>query len=102
MGKKKRARPALRVRLPVQSADLQIDFWARLQQIRAKYLTDALVQSVRTLDIANMDRELEQSVGNERLSPLTVQGIRGEVFFPIPALLKVKPNLLGYYRLLYG
>ena len=87
---------------PAQSADLQIDFWARLQQIRSKYLADALAQAVKSLNVKDLDRELEQNVGNENLAPLTMHGLRGEVFFPIPVLLKAKPQLLGYYRLLYG
>ena len=100
--KKKKKTVDTRVEFPVHSPDLQIDFWARLQQIRAKYLADALAQAVKSLNVKNIDRELEQNVGNERLVPLTMHGIRGEVFFPIPALLKAKPQLLGYYRLLYG
>jgi hypothetical protein len=88
--------------LRVHAADLQIDFWARLQQIRSRYLTDALSQTVTDVDVTDIDRELELHVGNEHLAPLTQQGLRGEVFFPIPLLLRAKPQLLGYYRLLYG
>jgi hypothetical protein len=100
--KKKRKTSDSRDTLPIQSADLQIEFWARLQQIRARHLADALAQAVKCLNVKDLDRELEQNVGIERLSPLTTHGIRGEVFFPVPVLLKSKPQLLGYYRLLYG
>lgn len=102
MGKRRRHRIARQLDFPAQSADVQIEFWARLQQIRAKFLGDALAQTVATLDVASIDRELVRYVGNERLAPLTVHGLRGEVFFPVPSLLRVKPQLLGYYRLLYG
>jgi hypothetical protein len=87
---------------PVQSAELQVDFWARLQQIRTRFLAESLAQAVGTLDVGDIDSELTGIVGNEHLVPLTMNGIRGEVFFPVPIVLRAKPQLLGYYRLLYG
>jgi hypothetical protein len=75
---------------------------ARLQQLRHKYLTEALSQAVEKLPVAQIDRELGKIVGNARLAPLAVSGLRGERFYPVPTLLKAKPHLLGYYRLLYG
>ncbi len=41
-------------------------------------------------------------VGEGYLKKLAQFGIRGEVFFPVPCILKAYPYLLGYYRLLYG
>src|SRR5262245_5637554 len=102
MARKKAKRSRTTGALPAQSADLQIDFWARLQQLRGKYLADGLAQAVAATNVADIDQELEAMVGNERLMPLTSQGIRGEAFFPVPVLLRAKPLLLGYYRLLYG
>lgn len=99
---RKKSKPVSSKSLPVRSASLQIDFWARLQQIRAKYLSEALARTVKSLDVADIDRELEAYVGNERLAPLTSQGLRGEVFFPVPIVLHMSPQWLGYYRLLYG
>ncbi len=88
--------------LSPHGAHLQVEFWARLQQLRHKYLTEALSQAVGELAIEQIDRELGKIVGNSRLAPLSASGLRGERFYPVPALLKAKPHLLGYYRLLYG
>lgn len=88
--------------LPSFSPDLQLQFWARLQQIRNKYLSEALSQTVKDLDITKLDDELGEFVGSSRLAALAAYSLRGETFFPVPYLLKCKPLLLGYYRLLYG
>jgi hypothetical protein len=36
------------------------------------------------------------------LKTVAQYGLRGEVFYPVPLLLTANPQLLGYYRLLYG
>lgn len=102
MAQKKTTRRAGVARLPYQSAELQIDFWARLQQIRHKFLFEALSKAVSEREIPELDRELAQFVGNERLAFLAQFGLRGETFFATPGLLRTTPQLLGYYRLLYG
>lgn len=99
---KKKEKSAASKRLPVFGANLQIDFWARLQQIRHKHLAEALAQAVSEREIAAIDRELENLVENEHLAVLASYGLRGETLFPVPTLLTAKPQLLGYYRLLYG
>jgi hypothetical protein len=100
MAKKKR--PAVSAALPVLQADLQIDFWARLQQIRHKHLSDALAEALAECDITVIDHELGEFAGREGLAILARYGLRGETFFPVVTLLTAKPELLGYYRLLYG
>jgi hypothetical protein len=87
---------------PVHQPDLQIDFWARLQQIRNKFLGEGLSQTVAALSIHEIDQQLFDLVGNERLAALAAQGLRGETFYAIPIILQTNPQLLGYYRLLYG
>jgi len=91
-----------RPQFPPFSPDLQLQFWARLQQIRNEYLSDALSQTVKELDIAKLDGELATFVGSARLAAVAAYSLRGETFFPVPYILKTKPMLLGYYRLLYG
>lgn len=88
--------------LPVLSPDLQIQFWTRLQIIRREYLADSLAAAVALMDIAALDRELSDFIGNERLAALAALSLRGEALFPVPCLLRTRPMLLGYYRLLYG
>jgi hypothetical protein len=86
----------------VLPADLQIEFWARLQVLRKEYLADSLATAVASADILEVDRELGELVGPERLAALASHGLRGEAVFPVPSLLRIRPMLLGYYRLLFG
>lgn len=81
---------------------LQVDFSFALGQIRSRYLQDALSKAVETLDIATIDRELNAFVPQDSLRALATHGLRGELVFPVPCLLKANPYLLGYYRMLFG
>ena len=50
-------------------------------------------------------RLIGNSFCTPNLSPLPYSPplvLRGETFFPVPCLLAARPELLGYYRLLYG
>lgn len=83
--------------------DLQIAFAKRLDEIRALYLAPARERTVAALeDVTLLDRELAEFVGAVRLTRLATHGIRGEVVYPTPSLLRANPQLLGYYRLLFG
>ena len=62
----------------------------------------ALRATVGKLSIQEIDVELAQRVPVEALAKLAAAGIRGETYFPVPPVLRAKPSLLGYYRLLYG
>jgi len=83
--------------LPVLKPATQIDFYARLQAVKERYLHDALKETIEeaTFDLRTLDGELASfAVASFHL--------RGETFFPVPYLLKRNAYLLGYYRLLYG
>jgi hypothetical protein len=82
--------------------DMQIAFHYRLQTIRDVYLQEALGATVEKLDLRSVDEQLSQYVRPEALSRVASFGLRGEIFFPVPAVLAANPFLLGYYRLLYG
>ena len=82
--------------------ELQIDFAAALAEIRSRYLQDALGETVRTLLVPDIDKELAAHVPAHSLTALAVHGLRGEMIFPVPLVLAANPRLLGYYRLLYG
>jgi hypothetical protein len=86
----------------VPDPELQVDFAASLARIRHLYLQDALSETVRGLDITEIDRELAQHVPGASLAALAGNGLRGELMFPVPVVLLANPRLLGYYRLLYG
>jgi hypothetical protein len=89
---------ALRLPLP----QLQIDFAFALEQIRGVYLQEALSKAVVTLSIAEIDAELAKFVPGDSLVKLAGHGLRGELMFAVPCLLRAEPRLLGYYRLLLG
>lgn len=82
--------------------ELQIDFSFALSEIRNLYLQDALKQTVQSMNIQKIDRELAKYVPSKYLSLLASYGLRGELIFPVPCLLETNPRLLGYYRLLLG
>ncbi len=83
-------------------ADLQIAFFYRLKEIRSKCLQQALFEAIDGFDVSKIDGELGKHASKAILNKLARFGIRGEVFLPVPSLLIKRPNLLGYYRLLYG
>jgi len=81
---------------------LQIDFSFALGQIRSLFLQEALSETIKGMDIAEIDRELAELVPPKSLAELASHGIRGEILFAVPCVLARNPRLLGYYRLLLG
>lgn len=88
------------IRIPLPQ--LQVDFSFALAQIRKLYLQDALFETIEKMDIAQVDQELSALVPEQSLKALARHGLRGEILFPVPAVLEQNPRLLGYYRLLLG
>ncbi len=82
--------------------DLQIEFYKRLLQLKDVLLLDALLAAVGQLDTRKIDRELAAFATAPSLRKLASWGLRGELVFPVPEILKANPHLLGYYRLLLG
>jgi len=87
---------------PVLSPALQLGFYERLEQARKELLLPALLAQVGQLDIVQLDEQLHEFAGRERLSFVAKRGVRGELVFPVPYMLSSKPTLIGYYRLLLG
>jgi len=63
---------------------------------------DALLATVGQLDTRKIDKELATFATPLSLRKLASWGLRGELVFPVPEVLKANPCLLGYYRLLLG
>lgn len=82
--------------------ELQTSFAKTLFTIRGLYLQDALRKAIEKTDIAIVDNELHIYAPRKMLTELAVIGLRGELVFATPYLLKKSPYLLGYYRLLLG
>ena len=88
------------IRIPLPQ--LQIDFAFALEHIRGMYLQEALGKAVVALEIAQVDIELAKFVPSDSLAKLAGHGLRGELMFAVPCVLRAEPRLLGYYRLLLG
>ncbi len=57
---------------------------------------------MRGLDLRIINTELDTLVSPTDLAQLASRGIRGELLFAVPCVLRANPKLLGYYRLLLG
>lgn len=88
--------------LPVPDVETQLAFSVRLAELSSLQLGAALARAVAGLSVPAIDAELQQIVGAERLSKLASMGMRGEVLFAVPLVLRQDPRLLAYYRLLLG
>jgi len=84
------------------SPSLQISFYYRLTSIRSLWLHQALQEAVEQSDLNSINADLSAFVSTGHLARVAGFGLRGEVLFATPALLRKKPALLGYYRLLLG
>ena len=82
--------------------NLQVTFFARLSELRDVFLLDALLKTISESDIPEIDRDLKQFVSGSGLKIVAGWGLRGELVFPVPRLLKQRPQLIAYYRLLLG
>ena len=80
----------------------QIAFHELLVAARKTVLRDALRAAVAALPPATVRKELGEFVPSDAQKLLALAGIRDEVVFPIPSVLREKPTLVGYYRLLLG
>jgi hypothetical protein len=87
---------------PVLAPDLQVGFHYKLKSIKDLYFHEALSKTIRNLQVADIDNQLQHFVSNEALQKLASFSLRGETIFPTPLLLLENPFLLGYYRLLLG
>jgi hypothetical protein len=89
-------------RFKIPEPDLQVTFFHRLREIRETYLLEALLSVVSKLQIPKIDEELNDYVSSSALQKTAGWGLRGEIVFAVPCILRQSPKLLGYYRLLLG
>ena len=88
--------------LHLPSSNLQATMATALEAFRRLYLQQALSQTINELELTTVNAELDKFAPAADLKRLAGFGLRGEFLFPVPALLKANPKLLGYYRLLLG
>jgi len=84
------------------SVEPQIRFGHALLAVRRECLINALLDTVKAIDIRILDRELAEYVPEMRLREMAALGLRAELVYPVPCLLASKPKLLAYYRMLLG
>jgi hypothetical protein len=88
------------IKLP--SSKLQAGIALDLEKIRKLLLQEALADTVKYLDVRTTNAELDSVCSSSDLAHLASCGIRGELLFAVPSVLRANPKLLGYYRLLLG
>jgi hypothetical protein len=70
--------------------------------LRKLFLREALANAIQSVDLRELNAQLDQFAPAKDLRALAMRNLRGEFVFAVPLLLETKPNLLGYYRLLLG
>lgn len=90
------------IKINLAYPDAQIGFASALKEIRSLYLLDALADTIATMEIQKIDQDLYVYADSTALNVLARHGMRGELLFALPCVLKKNPRLLGYYRLLLG
>ena len=63
---------------------------------------DALSDALSQLSQEIVKKQIQDYVPGDVQKVLAAAGLRDEHVFPVPAVLEVKPSLVGYYRLLLG
>lgn len=103
-GPAKPALPPIEVRRSFRppSASRQVGFHQLLVAARKKYLVDALSEALSGIDQAEIKEQIAHHVPTDVQKLLASSGIRDEYVFPVPSVIKAKPALVGYYRLLLG
>lgn len=69
---------------------------------RKRWFMDALSDALSRIEQKLIKEQISDFVPPHAQKILAAAGIRDEHVFPVPALLTMKPSLVGYYRLLLG
>lgn len=88
--------------LHLPSSKLQATVASGLDAFRRLYLQQALSETIKAIDLSQLNQELDAFTAAADLKKLASLGVRGEFVFSVPSLLRQNPRLLGYYRLLLG
>lgn len=77
-------------------------FARRLVELQKTHLQSALLKTVASLNIAELDKQLAAVMPVAALQKMASFGLRGEALFMTPMVLQARPTLLTYYRTLLG
>ncbi|NLY74313.1 MAG: XcyI family restriction endonuclease [Firmicutes bacterium] len=92
----------LKQMINIPNPDLQVDFSKKLISAEGTILQQALLKTISKIDSSQLDKEIHEYVSSKALNILAGRGLRAELVFALPIVLKTNPFLLGYYRLLLG
>lgn len=81
---------------------LQVAFSEEVENARGRFFKEALRRIVDALDQEALSDEIRMYVPEDGLHILRSCGLRPEIAFCVPLVLRTQPCLLGYYRLLLG
>jgi len=93
---------APRITLQPPNAARQVRFHQLLVAARKQWFIDALSEALGQADQDVVQQQIREFVLPEVRRILAAAGLRDEHVFPVPAVLEIKPSLIGYYRLLLG
>ncbi len=88
--------------MKLPTPDLQIGFGLRLRGGARDILQVSLLETVARVDLNALNADLSRIAPVSAIKVLASLGMRGELAFATPTLLRANPRLLGYYRLLLG
>ena len=94
--------PIAKLFLNPPGAARQVRFYQLLVAAGKQWFIDALSEALGQADQDNIQQEVKSYVPADVRKILAAAGIRDEHVFPVPAVLEIKPSLIGYYRLLLG
>ena len=80
----------------------QVDFAVLLRDARTRFLQPALANAIRSIDIRTVDSELAALVPAAALTGISARGLRGDLLFATPCVIRADPRLVAYYRLALG
>lgn len=90
------------VSLEPPSAKRQLAFHQLLVAARKKWFLGALAEILGKLNPTELKGQITEYVPTDSQKILAKAGLRDEHVFPLPAVLRARPSLVGYYRLLLG
>jgi hypothetical protein len=93
---------APRITLQPPNAARQVRFYQLLVAARKQWFIDVLSEALGQADQDVVQQQIREFVPSEVRRILAAAGLRDEHVFPVPAVLEIKPSLIGYYRLLLG
>lgn len=89
-------------KFPLINPELQLSFWYRLQIVKEKFFSEALLKTISEIPAKTISDQLAKFVKDEQRQRVAALGLRDELIFMLPCVIRKNPQLIGYYRLLFG